>query len=82
MAPEPDFSHHRAAWYWAWNRGVEGDKKKAVRKWKSFLHCLFELFTGSGQWGSIGRLLSKSYFIPFSCPDVIFIIEVPPDIDG
>ena len=29
-----------------------------------------------------GRLLSKSYFIPFSCSDVIFIIEVPPDIDG
>lgn len=30
-------------------RGIgkwKGDKKKAVRKWKSFLHCLFELFTG------------------------------------
>ena len=30
-------------------RGIgkwKGDKKKAVRQWKSFLHCLFELFTG------------------------------------
>ena len=80
--PEPDFSHHRAAWHWAWNRGVESVYEKGSEEIENhffiaFLSCSQEVVIG----GVSGRLLSKSYFIPFSCYDVIFI-EVSPDIDG
>ena len=82
LAPVPDFSHHRAARHWAWNRGVESVYEKGSEEIENhffiaFLSCSQEVVNG----GVSGRLLSKSYFIPFSCSDVIFI-EVSPDIDG
>lgn len=60
LAPVPDFSHHRAARHWAWNRGVESVYEKGSEEIENhFFIAFFDLFTGSGQWGSIGRLLSK-----------------------
>ena len=49
--PEPDFSHHRAAWHWAWNRGVESVYEKGSEEIENhffiaFLSCSQEVVIG------------------------------------
>ena len=49
--PEPDFSHHRAARHWAWNRGVESVYEKGSEEIENhffiaFLSCSQEVVIG------------------------------------
>ena len=60
MAPVPDFSHHRAARHWAWNRGVESVYEKGSEEIENhffiaFLSCSQEVVNREVS----GRLLSK-----------------------
>lgn len=79
MAPVPDFSHHRAARHWAWNRGVESVYEKGSEEIENyffiaFLSCSQKVVNGGVSGGclvnNVSFLKGRSRISCLSCGKV------------